>query len=96
MTRTVGVGLSCPPHLIFDPFLTYVASTAWLAYYAGILLFNQHLPTGTYSGAATLPSVLAGKCDDCSTSADLTAIKSCFTDPTAADCTGKILFPTPL
>ena len=46
---------------------------------------------GVYGGATALPTVLADKCDGstCSTlTTDVTAVKSCLTDPTAADCTG--------
>lgn len=47
---------------------------------------------GTYGAATALPAVLAGKCSGttCTTlNTDVTSIKSCFTDPTAAACTGS-------
>ena len=45
----------------------------------------------TYGGPAALPAVVAGKCDsaDCVTPTDITAIKSCFTDPSTNECTSK-------
>ena len=51
----------------------------------------------TYGGPAALPAVVAGKCDsaDCVTPSDITAIKSCFTDPADASCTGKIIQGVP-
>ena len=50
-----------------------------------------YLITGVYGGPSALPTVVAGKCDGstCSTlTTDVTAVKSCLTDPTASDCTG--------
>ena len=50
-----------------------------------------YIITGVYGGPSALPTVVAGKCDGstCSTlTTDVTAVKSCLTDPTASDCTG--------
>ena len=62
--------------------------------YYNYLNYNQeHYSNylGTYGGTATLPTVLAGKCDGatCTTlNTDMTAVKSCLTNPTASSCTG--------
>ena len=48
----------------------------------------------TYGTASSLPMVLAGKCDGstCTTlTTDLDVVKTCFTDPTDANCRGKLL-----
>ena len=54
--------------------------------------------SGTYGSAASLPTVLAGKCEGSTCSAlttinaDILTIKKCFDNPSASDCTGKISF----
>ena len=62
--------------------------------YYNYLNYNQeHYSNylGTYGGTTTLPTVLAGKCDGatCTTlNTDMTAVKSCFANPTDSSCTG--------
>ena len=44
----------------------------------------------------TVSVTLAAKCDSgtcTSLQTDLTPLKSCLTDPTATDCTGRVLLP---
>ena len=49
---------------------------------------------GTYSASTSIPSVLAAKCDSTTctaTTTDVTTLKNCFTNPSAAACTGILL-----
>ena len=61
-----------------------------------ISVIKVRIISGTYGSAATLPSVLAGKCEGSTCSAlttinaDILTIKKCFDNPSASECTGTI------